>query len=46
MRLEIGPWAATKQLGHRSMSTTEKHYLGSIKVPEGCRSLEAAMGIE
>jgi integrase len=42
---QIGPWSATKQLGHRSMSTTEKHYLGRIKINSEAKTLEAAMQI-
>jgi integrase len=42
---KIGPWRATKQLGHKSMATTEKHYLGMIKVSSECETLEQAMGM-
>lgn len=41
----IGPWRATKQLGHRSMDTAEKHYLGNIRIDPDVRTLEAAMGL-
>jgi integrase len=42
---QIGPWSATKQLGHRSMATTEKHYLGRIKIKPEVKTLEQAMQI-
>jgi integrase len=40
----FGPWRAAKSLGH-SVKVMEKNYAGLVKVPNGCKSLEQAMGI-
>jgi integrase len=40
-----GVWYATRLLGHRSVTTSEKHYIGAIRVDQTAATLEQAMGI-
>lgn len=38
-----GTWRATKLLGHKSVTTSEKHYLGQIRIETTVTSIEEAM---
>ena len=41
----LNPWRSAKSLGH-TVAIAERHYAGLVRVPPGCATLEAAMGIE
>jgi integrase len=41
----FGPWPASKSAGH-GVAVLEKNYAGLVKVPEGCKTLEQAMGLD
>jgi hypothetical protein len=40
----FGPWRASKSAGH-GVLVMEKNYAGLVRVHDGCKTLEEAMGI-